>query len=237
MVEGFSAKWNFPNCVGAIDGKHIAIRCPGNRGSLYFNYKGFHSIVLLALVDADYKFLYVDIGVSGAGSDGGVFGEMDLKEAFENESIGMPEPDPLPNDDKPMPYFIVGDDAFPLKTWLMKPLPHRNMTVDERVFNYRLSRARRVVENAFGLLAARFRCLLTAVPHNPDKVSTVVLSCCVLYNILMIKNHTMDVNAVDNENVTACVSSGEDGAAAAAGAGSFLRDFLGMTGPVSTSVK
>ena len=87
---------------------------------LYFNYKGFHSIVLLALVDADYKFLYADIGASGAGSDGGVFGETDLKEAFEDGSIGMPEPDPLPNDDKPMPYFIVGDETFPLKTWLIK---------------------------------------------------------------------------------------------------------------------
>ena len=61
-------------------------------------------------------YRYVDIGASGAGSDGGVFGETDLKEAFEDRSIGMPEPDPLSNDDKPMPYFIVGDNAFPLKT-------------------------------------------------------------------------------------------------------------------------
>ena len=106
--------------------------------------------------------------------------ETDLKEAFEDGSIGMPEPDPLPNDDKAMPYFTVGDDAFPLKTWLIKPLPHRNMTIEERISNYRLSRARRVVENAFGLLAARFRCLLTAVPQNPDRVSTVVLACRVL---------------------------------------------------------
>ena len=113
------------------------------RIAIDFNYKGFHSIVLLTLVDADYKFLYVDIGARA--SDGGVFGETDLKEAFEDGSIGMPEPDPLPNDDKPMPYFIVGDDAFPLKIWLIKPLPHRNITVEERVFNYRLSRARRVV--------------------------------------------------------------------------------------------
>ena len=87
-----------------------------------------------------------------------------------------------------------------------------------------------MAENAFELLAARFRCLLTAVPQNADKVSTIVLACCVPHNILMIMNPTMDVNAVDKENVTAGVSSGDDAAAAAVGAGSLLRDFLGMTG-------
>ena len=141
--------------MGALDGKHIAIRCPANGGSLYYNYKGFHSIVLMGLVDADYKFIYVSIGASASGSDGGVFAETDLKATLEDGSIGLPEPSPLPNDDKPMPYHIVADDAFPLKTWLMKPLPQRKMTVEQRIFNYRLSRARRVVENAFGLLAAR----------------------------------------------------------------------------------
>jgi len=109
----------------------------------------------MALVDADYKFIYVNVGASGAGSDGGVFAETDLKATLEDGSIGLPEAEPLPNDVKCMPYYIVGDDAFPLKTWLMKPVPNRNLTVEQRIFNYRLSRARRVVENAFGLLAAR----------------------------------------------------------------------------------
>ena len=84
-----------------------------------------------------------------------------------------------------MPYFLVGDDAFGLKTWLMKPLPLKNMTDSQRVFNYRLSRARRVVENAFGITANRFRCLLTTMPQQPDTVTTVVLSCCVLHNLLL----------------------------------------------------
>ena len=61
VAETFSTKWNFHNTLGAIDGKHIAIRCPPNAGSLYYNYKGFHSIVLLAVVDGDYKFIYVGI--------------------------------------------------------------------------------------------------------------------------------------------------------------------------------
>ena len=86
-----------------------------------------------------------------------------------------------------MPYFLVGDDAFALKTWLMKPLPLRNMTVSQRVFNYRLSRARRVVENAFGITVNRFRCLLTTMPQQPETVSTITLSCCILHNLLRIR--------------------------------------------------
>ena len=65
--------WQFPHCIGAIDGKHIALFSPVNSGSTYFNYKGFLSIVLLALVDADYKLTYVDIGCQGPISDGRIF--------------------------------------------------------------------------------------------------------------------------------------------------------------------
>ena len=69
--------------------------------------------------------------------------------------MGVPPAATLPNDDQPLPFAIVGDDAFPLRSWLMKPYPQRLMTKEERIFNYRLSRARRVVENAFGILAHR----------------------------------------------------------------------------------
>ena len=106
VARGFSNRWNFPHCIGAVDGKHIAIRCPKNSGSFYFNYKGFHSIALLTMVDSDYNFLYVDIGASGAGSDAGVFTDTELQEALENGTIGLPEPEPLPNDIQPVAYFI-----------------------------------------------------------------------------------------------------------------------------------
>jgi hypothetical protein len=156
VAELYEKRWNLPHCVGAIDGKHIAIRKPSQSGSLYFNYKHFYSIVLLAIVDADYKFMYIDVGANGAGSDGGIFAQTDVRELFEDGTIGLPPPSPLPGTSgPPVGYFLVGDEAFPLRTWLMKPIPRRNLDEAQRIYNYRISRARRVVENAFGILVSR----------------------------------------------------------------------------------
>ena len=70
LVESvFHQRWDFPHALGALDGRHIPIRCPQGRGSLFRNCKGFHSIVLLALVDGDSKFLWVDMMAAGSTSE------------------------------------------------------------------------------------------------------------------------------------------------------------------------
>lgn len=188
IADGFQAKWQFPHCVGAIDGKHVMPRAPNNSGSQYFNYKHTYSLVLMALADAASNFIYVDVGCNGRVSDGGVFRNCSLGQALEQGDIKFPDAEPLPGCNGKMPYYIVGDEAFPLKSYLQKPYPYRALTYDQRVFNYRLSRARRVIENAFGILASRFRVFLSPIPLQPENAQKVVLATCVLHNFLRRHN-------------------------------------------------
>ena len=97
IEEGFRTKWNFPNCCGAIDGKHVNIQAPKNSGSPFFNYKGKFSLVLMASGNADYRFIYVDIGDCSSQSDGAVFKNSNLGQAFVNGELDIPEPKELPN--------------------------------------------------------------------------------------------------------------------------------------------
>lgn len=128
-----------------MDGKHIVLKRPINSGSLYFNFKSNFSIVLLALVDANYKFIYIDIGCNGRISDGGVFRNSSLSTALDSDTLNLPKNGTL-GEQENIPYVIVADDAFLLKSYIMKPYPQRKLSKDKRIFNYRLSRARRVVE-------------------------------------------------------------------------------------------
>jgi len=200
VAAKFGDRWNFPHALGALDGKHIAIRKPMNSGSYYYNYKHFFSIILMALVDADYKFLWVDVGANGACSDSQVFNISQLKAQIDDETIGFPEPAPLPNDDKDIPYFIIGDDAFPLKTWMMKPFSRRDLSREERIFNYRLSRARRIVENAFGILANRFRAILGKMLQEPETVEDIVLTCICLHNLMRMRYPALQNHDLDHED-------------------------------------
>nr|CAI5838149.1 unnamed protein product [Callosobruchus analis] len=169
ISERFEKQWNFPHCIGAIDGKHVVLQAPIGSGSEYFNYKSFFSIVLFALVDADYNFLYANVGCQGRISDGGVFKNTSLWKKIEDGSLTSIKPRPLPGRQKDIPYLILG--------------VHQKGSA-ERIFNYRLSRARRVVENAFGILSAVFRVLRKPLLLQPDRAKTIVLTAIYLHNFL-----------------------------------------------------
>ena len=200
IAKHFETRWNFPHAIGALDGKHVAIRKPPKSGSLYYNYKGFFSIVMLALIDADYKFIWAEVGANGSSSDAQIFNDCELREVIENGTIGFPDPEPLTGGTRDVPYFIVGDDAFPMRSWLMKPYSQRGLDHDERIFNYRLSRARRISENAFGILANRFQCMLSTMRQRPHTVTSIVLACICLHNLLRIQQPQQIRGVVDEED-------------------------------------
>ena len=184
IEERFRNRWNVPHAVGALDGKHIAMKKPKKSVSEYFNYKGYFSLVLLALVDADYRFLWVNVGASGSSSDAQIFNRSKLKRRIENGTLGLPPPEPLGPWGPELHYFLLGDDAFALMPWLMKLYSRRQLTREERIANYRISRGRRIVKNSFGILVKRFRALLTTMEQRPKVVRDIVLTCVVLHNML-----------------------------------------------------
>ncbi|XP_059923651.1 uncharacterized protein LOC132469674 [Gadus macrocephalus] len=96
IAEEFEKEWDFPNCIGAIDGKHVTIRAPPCSGSMYHNYKGTFSIVLLAVVDANYCFRMVDVGAYGKGSDGGTLRASAFGKALQAGTLHIPADRSLP---------------------------------------------------------------------------------------------------------------------------------------------
>jgi hypothetical protein len=176
-----------------LDGRHCPIIKPKFTGTEYFNYKHFFSLVLLALVDADYQFLYVDVGAQGSASDGGVFLQTSLKKDLDLGKLQLPRERPLAGGNLPVPYVMVADDAFALSKHLMKPYTGVNDEASpERIYNQRLSRARTRVENAFGILSARFRVLRQPMHLNEQTATNVILATCYLHNYIRRNTSEMD---------------------------------------------
>ncbi|XP_048515810.1 protein ALP1-like isoform X2 [Athalia rosae] len=175
IANDFDKCWQFPHCIGAIDGKHIQIQCPDNSGSLFYNYKNHHSIVLLGICDANYLFLFVDIGAFGRRSDGGIFRDSQMGQKFEKRKMNVPEAELLTIDGMLLPYVLVGDEAFQLTNYLLRPYPGRGgLDIDKSIFNYRLSRARRTIGNSFGLLDAGGM-KLESIPHSEMQEYMVII--------------------------------------------------------------
>lgn len=160
----------FPNCLGSIDRKHILIKCPANSGNMYYNYKHFFSINLLAVTDANYTFIFVDIGAYGKDSDGGLLSNSKFQKCIENWSLNIPKDEKLPKSHLVVPYVFIGDKAF------MRLFP-RNQLQDGHekvVFNYNLSRARMTVECSFGIATAKWRISNKPIKTSVDKSIQII---------------------------------------------------------------
>ncbi|KAJ8982008.1 hypothetical protein NQ317_004095, partial [Molorchus minor] len=186
VAHDYEAIWNFPHCLGAMDGKHIRIKCPKKAGSHYFNYKKFHSIVLFAVVDAHYRFLYVNVGCQGRISDGGVVAHTSFGRALDENRLSIPSPEPLSGRKKKKRHtFLLQMTPFPLTENILKPYACDLIKGSpKRVCNYRISRARRVVENVFGLLSSVFRIFQRSMEIDVETVKCATLATTYLHNFL-----------------------------------------------------
>ena len=205
IAQSFEKKRNFQHCLATIDGKHIIMQAPAKNGSLFYNYKKSFSGILLAVCNADYEFTLIDIGEPGRQSDGGVFPNSNLGYAIVNDLLDFSEPENVNDSDFKLPFVFVGDDAFPLKTNLVKPYSAFHLYLEKPVTNYRMSRAKRIIENTFAILATRFHIFRRPIVASVETVESVSKCCIALHNYLMAdrltdkENAYCPINFVDQE--------------------------------------
>jgi len=182
IAKVFEVKFNFPNCLGAVDGKPVAIVPPPGAGSYFFNYKGYNSEVLIGIADSNYEFIYFSFGTNGRVSDWGVLEYTDFYDKLQTECLKIPESSDVKG--KKLPYVFIGDEAFSLRKAFLKPYSVQQLTRERKIFNYRLCRARRIIENVFGILVARFGIFKTHIIIKLDNIKDVVMASCALHSFL-----------------------------------------------------
>lgn len=140
----------------------------------------------MAIADAHYRFIAVDIGALGRSSDGGVFKESKIGKSFETGNLQVPPPEAVSPDRPILPYVLVADEAFALSSYMIRPYPRSgNLNCTKKIFNYRLSTARRVVESAFGILCARWRIYRKEIAGSVNLVRNIVQATTCLHNWLI----------------------------------------------------
>ena len=168
------------NVIGAIDGCHIPIKAPNTEPAAYVNRKGFHSVVLQAVVDSKMFFIDCYAGWPGSVHDARVFRNSPLFSC--GQSVCSPR------------KFIVGDAAYPLLQWLL--VPYRDtgkLTHVQRNYNFVHAATRCIVERAFALLKGRFRRLKYLDMKHMEDMMQVILTCCIFHNICLQNDEEKDL--------------------------------------------
>ena len=198
-VTEFETKWGFPQRMGAVDGSHIPIKAPVKFHADYHNRKGWYSIILQGLVDSSGQFIGITVGWPGRVHDARVFANSSL---YRKGQTGHLHPASMSRkiNGIDIPLLVLADAAYPLLPWVMKPFTDNGTLSAERFhYTYRLSRARMIVENAFGRLKGRWRCLLKQNEGDIDRMADVIAACCVLHNICERNDETFDVQLLPLE--------------------------------------
>lgn len=151
------------------------------------------------------------ISIIGSINDSGIWSSTTMCKALENNNLSVPEARALPNTNIATPFSLVGDEGFPLKKYLMRPYPRRYLLGDEqRVFNYRLSRARRIIENSFGILVTKWRILQQSLCLKLESAESIVQATICLHNfVINTSNDKRYLHMVDREVSNGHIIEGE----------------------------
>lgn len=190
-IVDMEEQWQFCCCWAAVDGCHLPIKCPPGNFSCkeYHNFKDFYSIVLMAMVDSNYRFVWGTCGFPGNSHDAVIFQSTKLYSDIK-EGTFIPQISKDVNGVQ-VPPVVLGDSGFPLSSWLMKPYTNAVSTPKQYNFNYGLSRARMVTEGAFGQLKGRWRILLRKCESSTSELKIAALACLVLHNICIDLGDTL----------------------------------------------
>ncbi|XP_033611208.1 protein ALP1-like [Cryptotermes secundus] len=142
--------------------------------------------------DPEYKFITIDVGAKGSQNDGGTFAASSLCASLESKNFNMPPDCELPTSSEKLPNVLIADEAYPLKPYLLKPYARKNLTPAKTAFNYRLSRARRCIECAFGILYAKWRILGKDIETSVPNAIAIIKCTCVLHNVIRDKDGEND---------------------------------------------
>jgi hypothetical protein len=189
--------------VGAVDGSHIPIVPPRLYTADYYNWKGFYSVLIQAVVSSNCLFWDFDIGWAGSMHDANLWARSDIGQYCEAGRLS--------------PYALVGDAAYPCRPWMMALFKgHKDgFSCEEYHWNFAQSRTRMCLERAFGMLKGRWRILLKMIDVHLRNVPDLVLTCLVLHNMCIIfgdsfwKNEWMleETNEVKQECHTTLVQT------------------------------
>lgn len=176
-AEKFKKFAGIPGVLGAIDGTYVPIKAPEEYPERYVNRKCYHAITLQAICDADLMFTDAYVGYPSSVSDHRIFKNSDIYQNVINRRINIP-----PN------HFIIGDKAYPVLNWCIPPFIERStLTNNQKNFNVAVSKTRQCIERAFALLKGRFRRLKYLDMSMTSFISPVILACCVLHNLCLLK--------------------------------------------------
>lgn len=209
IASNFEHKWQFNKCLGIVGGKNVMISLgapaealpPGDN-----NANSYSNAILMAIVNDNFQFIYVNVSDKSRSNDSGIWQASDFNSCLQNNTLHIPTDYNVNGSKLQLPYVFLGDKSFPLRNNLLRPFASRIPPYDERIFNYRLARARRVFDNTFNVLTNRFQCFHRPIALDSDRVDSIILAACTLHNFLLhnCQNYIdlMSLDYEDTENGT-----------------------------------